>query len=212
MECRPLRTMWVGKRGVRFGLPVNRPELGSPKFLCRTAKKLGALLDLLGQLGGRAVGAAVQAADLRFGVCVKDHFHRCQAGSISSKLHLKGESTAFELRVEQEVGLDGEDTSGFAVNSVEDDGSADLSRVVGKREGDAGQAIEATVPYPKRGGFGRLSYERDGDKGEGATEGDGYLLHDESSFVHDLNFVTLCLFGGCHRSEGSAKTHTFDCR
>src|ERR1700716_1269205 len=24
----PVRTMWVGKRGVRFGLPVNREQLG----------------------------------------------------------------------------------------------------------------------------------------------------------------------------------------
>jgi len=38
--------------------------------------------------------------------------------SISSKLHLKGESTAFELRVEQEVGLNGEYTPRFAVNKA----------------------------------------------------------------------------------------------
>ena len=82
--------------------------------------------------------------------------------------------------------LDGEDTPGFTVNSVEDNGSAYLSRVICKRKRNAGQAFERTAPYPKRRRFGRLRDEWGGDKDEGATDGDGDLLQvGSSSLVHD---------------------------
>lgn len=115
-----------------------------------------ALLGLPDKLGAWTVGATVQATEPRFSVCVEDNLDSCQPRAVSSKLHLKGKSIAFELRVQQDVGFDECDMPGFTINRVEDDGATNLSCVISQCEGHTGQAVEGAPPYAKRSRFARL--------------------------------------------------------
>jgi hypothetical protein len=148
-----------------------------------------ALLGLPDKLSARAIQAAVQAAEPRFSICVEDDLDSCQPRAISSKLHLKRKSIAFQLRVEQNVRLDDGDTPGFAINGVENDGATNLSCVISQCESHTGQTIERTAPYAKPSHFARLSHEWGGAKTKATTDDDGDLLHNPPSVIRD--FVAL---------------------